>query len=262
VLVCDLTGFRRVAPLEELPLPGGELAVRRPARTAVGWLAALLGPGEARSAASARGLVDPDELEAVLRQVDTGTNAPRTSSCGRLFDAVAALAGVRTAITYEGQAAIELEMVSSTGAAPYPYEVDERKAQSGDAWGALAADGGEGAVSVIRLAPLFAALLDDLRAGREPPAPLAGSRLHATIPVMILDVCRRVRRDEGLRTVVLSGGVFQNRLLTDLCETALAGDGFEVLTHALVPANDGGLSLGQAAVAGYTLLRDPAVVGR
>ena len=73
---------------------------------------------------------------------------------------------------------------------------------------------------------------------------------------MILDICRRVRRDEGLRTVALSGGVFQNRLLTDLCEEALQGDGFEVLTHALVPANDGGLSLGQAAVAGYTLLHD------
>jgi hydrogenase maturation protein HypF len=83
-------------------------------------------------------------------------------------------------------------------------------------------------------------------------------RLHATIPAMILDLCRRVRRDEGLGTVALSGGVFQNRLLTDLCEGALEGDGFEVLTHALVPPNDGGLSLGQAAVAGYTLVHATA----
>jgi len=84
---------------------------------------------------------------------------------------------------------------------------------------------------------------------------LAGSRLHTTLATVILDLCRRLRACEGLTTVALSGGVFQNRLLTDLCEQALTEDGFVVLTHALVPTNDGGISLGQAVVAGSTLVK-------
>jgi hydrogenase maturation protein HypF len=298
IMVCDLTGFRRVAHLEELPLPGGELAIRRPARTAAGWVAALLGPEAARLVCSQRAtvgaakaggvarrrgdarLLDDEELEIVLRQVEKGSNAPLTTSCGRLFDAVAALAGVRSDVTYEAQAAIELEMVSSAGAEPYPFTIDVREARLGDGWGSMVDEtradrevsrrASGASVWVIGLAPLFAALLDELgdgrdwagapAGGRRAVAALVGSRLHATITRMILDICRRVRREDGLRTVALSGGVFQNRLLTDMCEVALSGDGFDVLTHALVPTNDGGLSLGQAAVAGYTLLHDPAAV--
>jgi len=271
VLVCDLTGFRRAAHLEYLPLPGGALAIQRPARTAAGWLVALLGregleraPWLRAGAGSAGGAgerLTAAEIEAVARQVEVGVNAPLTSSCGRLFDAVSALCGVRGAVTYEGQAAIELEMISSRGAEPLAYAIEERPAGPGDAWGRMAASPvtgeagrGDGAVWVVRLRPLFEALLEGGACRREPA--YAGSRLHATIPVIILDVCRRVRTAEGLTTVALSGGVFQNRLLTDLCEEALASDGFEVLTHALVPANDGGLCLGQAAVAGYTVTTD------
>ena len=132
VLVCDLTGYRRVAHLEELPLPGGALAIRRPWRTALGWSLAALGPDGLERAvrllrSAARQAEEPPDAEAVetlVRQVETGTNAPLTTSCGRLFDAVAALAGVRLAISYEGQAAIELEMRSRPGEAPYPYALD------------------------------------------------------------------------------------------------------------------------------------------
>ena len=269
VLVCDLLGYERVAHLEDLPLPGGKLAVERPARTAAGWLLALLGErGLERGArllgqrgarlgdgSDGDGLSDPGlgdaEIAAVAAQVSGGVNAPLTSSCGRLFDAVAALAGVRGRITYEGQAAIELEMISTPGADPYPYVIDNGAEAS-----ATSLAGGQtvgpAPPLVVRLAPLFAALLDDLEAGREPGC--VGSRLHATIAAMVLDLCCRLRADRGLVTVALSGGCFQNRLLSDLCEAALGAAGFAVLSHSLVPANDGGLSLGQAVVGGYTLL--------
>ena len=247
VLVGDLLGYERVAHLEELPLPGGALAIERPARTAAGWVYALLGDdGLARAARLLRGraggrepFLSDEELTAVVRQVQTGENAPLTTSCGRLFDAVAALAGVRGSITYEGQAAIELEMMSRSGAEPYPFAIEEEVATA--------------PAAVVRLAPLVAAVLDDVEAGREPG--YVGSRLHTTVAALTLELCRRVRAANGLAVAALTGGVFQNRLLSDLCEDALEADGFEVLGSGLVPANDGGVALGQAAVAGYTVLR-------
>ncbi|HQG04024.1 MAG TPA: carbamoyltransferase HypF, partial [Thermoleophilia bacterium] len=105
---------------------------------------------------------------------------------------------------------------------------------------------------VVRLAPLLAAVMADAEAGREPG--YIGSRLHATVAALTLELCRRVRAATGLSVAALTGGVFQNRLLADLCEDALVADGFEVLSGGLVPTNDGGVALGQAAVAGYTVL--------
>lgn len=268
VLVCDMTGYRRVAHLEELPLPGGALAIRRPWRTALGWSLAALGPaGLERAARLLRsGARSPEEqpddeaVAALARQVETSTNAPLTTSCGRLFDAVAALAGVRLEISYEGQAAIELQMRSRPGATPYDYVLD------GDPGAATGApllmtaehveENGRAAAprpAVVRLAPLLAGVLADLEAGR--PAGYVGGRLHAALAALVVDVCRRVRATTGLGIVALAGGVFQNRLLSELCEEALRTDGFRVLTGGLVPVNDGGVSLGQAAVAGYTVLR-------
>jgi hydrogenase maturation protein HypF len=106
--------------------------------------------------------------------------------------------------------------------------------------------------AVVRLAPVLSGVLDALEAGAAPGA--IGARLHATVTDVVLDLCRSVRAAGGPATVVLAGGVFQNRLLAGLCELALEGDGLEVLAAGLVPVNDGGVSLGQAAVAGYTLL--------
>ena len=267
VLVCDLTGYRRVAHLQELPLPGGALAIRRPWRTALGWSLAALGPdGLERavrllrsSAGAAEEPPDDEAVETLVRQVETGTNAPLTTSCGRLFDAVAALAGVRLAISYEGQAAIELEMRSRPGEAPYPYALDGDPGavagmpllpaavhveQSGREAGARPA--------VVRVAPLLLGVLDDVEAGR--PAGLVGGRLHATLAALVTDVCRRVRATTGLGVVALAGGVFQNRLLAGLCEDLLRDDGFRLIGGDVVPVNDGGIALGQAAVAGYTVL--------
>ena len=111
----------------------------------------------------------------------------------------------------------------------------------------------------MRLAPLLAGVLADLEAGASPG--VVGARLHVTVADVVLDLCRRVRAAAGLPDVALSGGVFQNRLLSDLCEVRLAADGFEVLGAGLVPVNDGGVSLGQAAVAGYTLLERRGELG-
>ena len=268
VFVCDLLGYRRVAHLEELPLPGGAAAIENPWRTALGWSYALLGEeglGRAarllRSRAAAPAFTDED-FAVVRRQIDAGVNAPLTTSCGRLFDAVAALAGVRHKITYEGQAAIELEMRSAAGAEPYPYAVEGELEAAACAprcgageWVELYAAGGDSGPppAVVRLAPLFAAAMADLEAGAAAGA--VGARLHATVAAFVREVCNRVRTATGLSVVAMAGGVFQNRLLADECEAVLAADGFEVLAAVLVPVNDGGVSLGQAAVAGYTALK-------
>ena len=268
VLVCDLAGYRRVAHLEELPLPGGALAIRRPWRTALGWSFVTLGQaGLERATSLLRSntcfLEDqPDEeaIAALVRQVETRTNAPLTTSCGRLFDAVAALAGVRLAVSYEGQAAIELEMRSRRGSMPYEYvlEGDPRVAAAAPILPASdhVEENGRGVgarPAVVRLAPLLDGVLTDLEAGR--PAGVVGGRLHATLEALVADLCRGVRASNGLAVVALSGGVFQNRLLAELCEDTLQGEGFRVISGGLVPVNDGGVSLGQAAVAGYTALR-------
>jgi len=272
VFVCDLLGYRRVAHLEELPLPGGAAAIEKPWRTALGWSYALLGEdglGQAarllRSRVSAPVLADED-FAVVRQQIDAGVNTPLTTSCGRLFDAVAALAGVRHEITYEGQAAIELEMRSAAGGEPYPYALEGEveavacapRRSAGEWVAARAANTGETGAgepppAAVRLAPLFAAVLGDLEAGATAGA--VGARLHATVAAFVIDVCCRVRTSTGLTAIAMSGGVFQNRLLADVCEAVLAADGFDVLAAGLVPVNDGGVALGQAAVAGYTSLK-------
>ncbi len=291
VLVCDLTGYRRVAHLEELPLPGGAAAITHPWRTALGWSYALLGEEGLERAARllGRGPAGPadEERAVVVRQIEAGVNAPLTTSCGRLFDAVAALAGVRHTITYEGQAAIELEMMASgtamrvEDAAPYAWSLDgapgaaalaprtgaagwvaARRATARGAAGGLyvmPAAALDPAPAVVRLAPLVRGVLADLEGGAAPG--VVGARLHVTVAAMALDLCRRVRAAAGLSAVALSGGVFQNRLLADLCSDRLAADGFEVLGAGLVPVNDGGVSLGQAAVAGYTVLQRRGELG-
>jgi hydrogenase maturation protein HypF len=246
VLVCDVVGYRRMAHLEELPLPGGALAIRKPWRTALGWTLATLGPAgleRARALLAARAPdgepPDDEAVNALVRQVETRANAPFTTSCGRLFDAVAALSGVCHSITYEGQAAVGLEMHSRPGGAPYEYVLD--------------GDPASGEAARIRLAPLLEGVLSDLEAGRS--VGHVGGRFHATLVALTTDVCRRIRAATGLRDVVLTGGVFQNRLLAGLCEDGLLRDGFNVVGGGLVPVNDGGISLGQAAVAGHTVLR-------
>jgi hydrogenase maturation protein HypF len=159
-----------------------------------------------------------------------GINAPATSSAGRLFDAVAAVLGVRDTITYEGQAAIELEQLADPAESGcYPMRATEAE--------------------VVRLAgaDLVRAAADELAAGV--PVPLIAARFHRGVAAGIARTCVLLRDRHGLGTVALSGGVFQNLLLTGQVTSLLEADGFRVLLHHRVPCNDGGISLGQAVVA-------------
>lgn len=232
-LVGGYRGYTRAAHLELLPQPGGDAAVRNPYRLALGYLQALL--LDVPTAAIPEG-VDPTEVSLIRRQVERGVNAPLTSSAGRLFDAVAALLGVRARTSYEAQAAIELEMRASaveeqSPGRQYPLEVRP-----------------DGAGRIVGLRPLFQGILDDLNSGR--PVEQIGWAFHRTLAEMIVRVCELIAAECGSRTVALTGGCFQNRILLRLAAQNLDGAGFRVLTHHRVPCNDGGLALGQAVVAG------------
>jgi hydrogenase maturation protein HypF len=230
VLRADLAGFRRLAHLRAVALPGGEAAIRQPWRVAA---AALLDAGEPLDLL---GRIPPRRLAAVARLVEAGVASPRATGAGRWFDAVAALCGLRDEIAYEGQAAVELEAAAAPGPAePYPWSN---------------APGGEG-VEEIDLRPAVRAIAADVRRGAG--ASSVAARFHETLARIVAAACRRAREVEGLACVALSGGCFQNRLLEERAALLLEADGFEVLVHRKVPPNDGGLALGQAAVASHRL---------
>jgi hydrogenase maturation protein HypF len=225
-LMADYRGFRRVGHLEYLPMPGGEAAIRNPYRLAIGYLYALTGSLSAWGAE-----IGEEELQIIRRQIDSGLNCPYTSAGGRLFDAVSALLGVCTQVSYEGQAAVELEMQAVEGEpdAAYPFDVDSE---------------------VIRLRPFFEALLADRERGAS-VAEMAW-RFHVTVAEMIRALCERIAAETELQTVALSGGCFQNRLLVALTVPRLEAVGLRVLLHRQVPCNDGGVSLGQAVIAHFS----------
>ncbi|HEV7975751.1 carbamoyltransferase HypF [Amycolatopsis sp.] len=219
-LLADLRGFRRLGHLAPVRMPGGAAAIKQPWRMA----AAYLGTSAADLDVFRR---NASQWPAVLSMAETATNSPWTSSAGRLFDAVAALLGLRDRINYEGQAAIELEQLA---------DVSHRSAYS-----ASITD------SVISGADLVDACARDLRAGV--PTPLIAARFHNGVAEVITRACVAFADQTGVHTVALSGGVFQNLLLLDRTVTALEASGLRVLTHSRVPTNDGGISLGQAVIA-------------
>jgi len=231
-LLADYRGFRRVGHLQYLPMPGGETAIRNPYRLALGYLYALAGevpvlPFEQD--------IPEEELRIIPQQVERGVNTPLTSSVGRLFDAVSAMLNVCPRTSYEAQAAIELEMVADDQwqEACYLFNIEGEN----DGWR-------------IGLAPMFAALVDEIKRGT--PAAVISARFHKTIVQFIAAGCERVRKSEGVNTVALSGGCFQNRILLGGTVAKLQAGGFTVLAHHQVPCNDGGLSLGQAVIANFT----------
>lgn len=222
ILAADLSTSRRLGHLRRIALLGGEKAIRDPWRTA---LAALVDSG-----------LSPDILHEVSARARGGvlamlaTNlAPRATSAGRWFDAVAVLLGVAREISYDGQAAAQLEALAGTEHGP-PFEI-----------GILGADPFE-----LDLRPAIRELVHELC--RDTSRAVLAARFHMTLAVAIRAACRRV----GMRTVVLTGGCFQNRRLLELTTSALVADGFEVLSHRRVPPNDGGLALGQAAIAVFS----------
>jgi len=230
LLVGGLDGFERAGALWPVRLPGGDRAAQEPWRMACAWLSAALGelpPLPHRLS----GHVAPERWERVARLCVTGVASPLTSSAGRLFDAVAALCALRTTVTYEGQAAAELEAladVAERGA--YPLALVERNG-----------------LLLLDARPTVTAVLADLDAGA-PPA-LVSARFHTTLAQAATAACERLAERTGLSTVVLSGGVFQNRLLLERTAERLEQARLRVLVPERLPPNDGGISLGQAAVA-------------
>jgi hydrogenase maturation protein HypF len=239
-LLADLTGFSRVGHLSPVPMPGGDAATRQPWRMAAAHLDAAYGgnPPRGLDVATRQG----GRWEQVLSLAHSGVNAPPTSSAGRLFDAVSALLGVRDTVTYEGQAAIELEHLAD------PQELSSYAVSIAD--NPLSAGTGTGTgdtVAVVSSGSLIRAVTDDLLAGVD--APRIAARFHNALADTVVAVCRQLRDRHHISTVALSGGVFQNALLLTRCLDRLEAAGFNVLTHRQVPPNDGGISLGQAAVA-------------
>jgi hydrogenase maturation protein HypF len=253
-LIADLAGFERAGHLEPVPMPGGAAAIRQPWRMAAAYLAAAGVTAEALAVRQRNASSWP----AVTAMAARGVNSPLTSSAGRLFDAVAALLGVRDVIHYEGQAAIELEQLADPAeAAAYQAEITAGLAgdRAGPAGGQFAAGpaGDEFAAGpapdlLIRGADLIRAAADDLAAGVA--RPVIAARFHNGVAAAITAGCGALRDRHGLDVVALSGGVFQNLLLTTTVVRRLEDMGFRVLTHSQVPCNDGGISLGQAVVAG------------
>lgn len=237
LLVADRLRYRRVGHLAPFRLPGGDRAVREPWRVAAALLVQALGPDAVDPALPAFAGVPAGRLGPVVQMAASGWLSPVTTSAGRLFDGFAALAGVHAGpVTYEGEAAIALEM-AATGAGEegaYPFGLEE-----------------EGGRLVLRWEPALAALLEDVRRGVAPEG--AAARFHSGLARALRAACRRLRQETGLRLVALGGGVFQNRLLLDRLWRWLEADGFTVLVPGQVPPGDGGLAYGQAAVAGARL---------
>ena len=210
--VADFCYTRRVTHLEYLPLPGGDAAIRNPARIAVAYLVRLLGELPALPFLETIPLA---EQKLVSQLVKHGVNSPVTSSCGRLCDAVAAIIGLRGHVTYEAQAAIELEAISARMTeehSVYPFTVEDGQ---------------------VQLRSVLEAIVNDVEAG-VPPG-VIGRRFHQTLAEIVRSVCSSIRESEGLNAVALSGGCWQNRLLLAVTVRLLQAEGFTVYTHKTGP---------------------------
>lgn len=230
-LVGTYHGFRRAAHLRYVGMPGGDQAIREPWRMALAHLhdANLSGtPLQER--------IDRESQRVLGQMLERRLQTPLTSSAGRLFDAVASLAGVRDRVTFEGQAAMELEWLTADvpedGVYPFDYENREED------------------VTEVDTRPLIRSVVQDVRRGVS--AAMIARRFHSSLVEMIAEICGRLRRQTGLLDVALSGGVFLNVVLTREVSARLADEGFHVYRHRRVPPNDGGLSLGQLAIAAHS----------
>ncbi len=233
ILLADWTGYARFAHLGYLPMPGGGAAIKRPARMAVGALAALglLGhPG----AQPLRSRLASGEEATLLRMIERNVNTPLTSSMGRLFDSVAALVGIADNARYEGEAAILLEAAA---------DLDE----SGSYEFALTESSPEDGPLILDSAAVFSAILDDIEHGV--PVSAISMRFHRSIMRCIVDVCTAASHRTGIDRVALAGGVFMNRIVLGHSIRGLAAIGLTPLTHVKLPVNDGAVSFGQAVIA-------------
>jgi hydrogenase maturation protein HypF len=230
ILIADLADYRRAAHFEYVPMPGSAAAIKAPWRMGISYLMAAYGEAFEELDLPLLHQTKPQDRAVIVQMLNANLNSPSTSSLGRLFDGVAALLGVRGQVAFEGQAAMELEMICDGGNHP-GYEIS---------WS-------ESAVRQIHLSPLIKGVVNDLIDGR--PEAHISARFHATLVDLFARMCHTLRDETGIDNVALSGGVFQNMIMLNRLSQRLETMGFEVLTHKRVPANDGGIALGQAVVA-------------
>jgi hydrogenase maturation protein HypF len=234
ILLADEKLYERVAHFEYVPMPGGAKAIKEPWRMAVAYLWATFGQEIFQEELPLPRKWDRGQIEVLVHMMQRGLNSPLTSSCGRLFDGVAALAGLRDRIAYEGQAAIELEQWLEPTAERYHYEFRE-----------------VGEKLLLSPTAIFRQVYEDAVSGVEPS--MISGKFHQTLVEMFAEVSVNLCKLHGLNRVVCSGGVFQNVFLLENLEERLAGSGLEVYTPELIPANDACISLGQAVIGATSL---------
>ncbi len=234
VLVADQKNFKRAAHLACVPMPGAAAAIKAPWRLGLAYLHHAYGEQIWELGLPFLKGIEKDRARTVVQMAIKGINAPLTSSLGRLFDAVAAIVGLRGTVAYEGQAAMELEMMAD-----------------GNEQGSYPFDWSNDAVKEVAVGPIIKGVVEDILAGV--PAFIISRKFHDTLIAMWAELCGVLRGETGLERVVLSGGCFQNVLLLEGLTAALKQTGFDVFSHEQVPTNDGGISLGQAVVAASRL---------
>ena len=225
ILIGDYNNFDRFAHFEQMPLPGGDAAIKAPWRTAVSYLHKTFG-----SSMPNLPFIDNHNIKPIIEMVEKNVNSPVTSSCGRLFDAVAALSGGRQTIRYEAQAAIELmQAFESLDVRPFEFEIEQVKGKRN-----------------ILIQPIIRSLVRSIQ-NNESFSKIS-SRFHKTLVQIFLEIANEARNETGIIDIALSGGVFQNMILFEHTILALEKANFKVYTHSQVPTNDGGISLGQAMI--------------
>jgi hydrogenase maturation protein HypF len=233
IMVADCRNFERVAHLAYVPLPGGEQAIKQPWRMSAVYLQHTFGDDFLNLDIPFVQQLDHQKWRPIAQMIARGLNSPPTSSFGRLFDAVSALLGLRSEAIYEGQAAIELEMLAQPTDEAYPFAITD------------------GTPAQLDLRPTIRAIVVEILQGVG--LSLIAGRFQRTMAELITAVCLQVYHQTRLNRVALSGGVFQNRLLLEQTIPLLQNKGLQVYTNRQVPPNDGGISLGQAAIAAATI---------
>ncbi|MGH7928408.1 MAG: carbamoyltransferase HypF, partial [Candidatus Binatia bacterium] len=235
-LVADLAGFQRRAHFRNVSLAGGHAAIRQPWRMALSYLLDSVGQDPHALDLPGWKSISTGQMELVTSMIARGVNSVPTSSCGRLFDAVAAILALRHQVNYEGQAAVELESAAAEGIADaYSFSIADTLP-----W-------------TIDMRPMIAQIVREVQ--MKTATRQVAAKFHNTLAAVILEVSERVRNLEGLTSVCLSGGVFQNAYLLERVVPALRASGFAVYRNQKVPPNDGGIALGQAVIANEAVRR-------
>jgi hydrogenase maturation protein HypF len=225
-LVCDLNDFTRITHFDNIPLPGGDLAAEEPWRTAVSYLYKIYGADFLSLELPLLKQIDPEKIRLIIQMIDRNINCPLTSGAGRLFDCVASLLDIVQVATFQAEGPMRLESITEhSSTESYPFT-------SGD---------------TIRFDETIRGIVEDIHQGVD-KATIA-TKFHNTIISAIFETVNTIRQVEGINKVVLSGGVFQNKYLLEGTTAILLSTNFEVYSHASVPTNDGGIALGQLAIA-------------